>query len=75
MPNPTPTVSVTRQCFYQETHIAAWRPGIFHTWSVDYDYVGESPAHFPVAIVEDVVTGMCFSVYVKRICFSEVAPS
>jgi len=60
-----------------------WCEGWIRAWSTDWDQPNkvddpdesdESIALFPVAVVEDLVTGRCHSIYVTRVCFAAIPP-
>jgi hypothetical protein len=51
-----------------------WRQGFLRAWSTDHEASG-SEQPFPVGVIEDFETKMCYSVYVERICFAMQNPA
>ena len=51
-----------------------WKTGHLRAWSTDHEENTSGFGPFPVGVVEDDLTGLVHSIYVRRICFAAVPP-
>lgn len=59
---------------YKTKTVQDWKRGRLLAWSTDHEENDGEYGPFPVGVVESHATGLCHSVYVKRICFHHQPP-